>query len=91
VAVVAYSDDALADLDRLEAFAPGAVELIASAVEVLQDHPLVGRGVEEDLRELLISRGKTGYVALYDYDELADTVITHAVRHGRELGHDSAP
>ncbi len=36
------------------------------------------------MRELVISRGKTGYLALDEYDEVADLVIVLAVRHQRE-------
>jgi hypothetical protein len=37
------------------------VELIEEAVTLLRRHPLIGRPVEQALRELVISRGKTGY------------------------------
>jgi len=53
---------------------------------MLQDHPLVGRIVEDGRRELVISRGKTGYVALYRYDEARDIVFVLALRHQREAG-----
>jgi plasmid stabilization system protein ParE len=33
---------------------------------------------------LVISRGRTGYLAMYEYDEAADLVIVLAVRHQRE-------
>ena len=36
--------------------------------------------------ELVISRGKTGYVALYRYDEARDIVFVLALRHQREAG-----
>jgi plasmid stabilization system protein ParE len=49
-------------------------------------HPLLGRPTEHGLRELLISRGRTGYVALYQYDAAADKVLVLAVRHQREAG-----
>jgi plasmid stabilization system protein ParE len=82
---VNYSRSALADLERLEEAAPGASELIERAVTVLDEHPLIGRKVELGLRELVISRGKTGYLALYDYDELHDDVTVLALRHQREI------
>jgi plasmid stabilization system protein ParE len=40
--------------------------------------------LEFALRELVISRGRTGYLALYEYDEPSDLVIVLAVRHQRE-------
>ena len=83
-----YAATALADLDRLNDVASGASSLITNAVDVLARHPLIGREVEEGLRELIISRGKTGYVALYDFDEVLDTVTVRAIRHQREAGLD---
>lgn len=89
-----YSAQALADLERLTDFLletePAAaletVGLIAEAVQVLENHPFMGRLVEYDLRELVISRGRTGYVALYSYEEQHDTVLLLTVRHQREVG-----
>ena len=40
--------------------------------------------VSAALRELVISRGRTGYLALYAYDEVADLVTVLAVLHQRE-------
>lgn len=80
-----YSRRALADLERLEEAASGASKLIEGAVTVLDEHPLIGRPVELGLRELVISRGKTGDLALYDYDEVHDEVTVLSVRHQREV------
>ena len=90
-----YSEQALADLERLTDFlieidpslAAETAELIAEAVNLLNRHPLVGRPVEDGLRELLISRGHTGYVALYSLDETHDAVLVLAIRHQREAGY----
>ncbi len=60
--------------------------LIARGLTVLQEHPLVGRPVAGGLRELILSRGSTGYLALYRYLEAADTVTILAIRHQRESG-----
>jgi plasmid stabilization system protein ParE len=57
------------------------------AIDVLRTHPLIGRPVEHGLRELVISRGRSGYLALYTYDEPGDRVIVHAIRHQREAGY----
>ena len=64
------------------------IDLIASAIEILEKHPLVGRKVEHGLRELVISRGESGYVALYDYHSDADHVVILAIRHQREAGYE---
>ena len=56
---------------------------------VLARHPLIGRPAEKGLHELLISRGKSGYAALYRYLEAADVVLVLALRHQREAGYQS--
>jgi addiction module RelE/StbE family toxin len=95
LAKLAYSDRALNDLERLADFllasdAQAALEtmdLIEEAVAVLKRHPLMGRSVERDMRELVISRGRTGYVALYSLDAIHDAVLILAVRHQRAAGY----
>jgi len=89
-----YSSRAFNDLDRLTDFlidtdpvaASETVDLIAEAVSILKRHPQIGRPVEDNLRELVISRGKTGYVALYSYEAEHDAVLILAIRHQRESG-----
>ena len=63
------------------------LELIEEAVNLLVRHPLVGGPVEYGLRELVISRGRTGYVALYSLEEDQDAVLILAIRHQREAGY----
>ena len=85
-----------ADLARLAEFllqdnpvaAVATFDMITSAVDVLESHPLIGRPLETGLRELVISRGKSGYVALYEFRELEDTVFVLAIRHQREVGYE---
>ena len=92
MAQVIYTDEALADLERLFEFiadsdpaaAVEAVQAIREAIEILDRHPLVGRPVEYGLRELVISYGKRGYMALYDFIEADDAVLVLALRHQRE-------
>lgn len=87
-----FSTDAADDLDQLVDFllaklpqdAIQTVDLITDALAILEQHPKMGRPVEQGLRELVISRGRTGYLALYQYDEAADMVVVLAVRHQRE-------
>jgi plasmid stabilization system protein ParE len=89
-----YSPRAFSDLDRLTDFlietdtvaASETVALIIEAVDILKHHPLIGRRIEEDLRELIISRGRTGYVALYSYEAGQDAVLILAIRHQGEAG-----
>ena len=95
MAKLIYSGRALADLERLADFlietdpssAAETVGLIEEAVELLIRHPLIGRPVEHDLRELVISRGRTGYVALYSFEEEWGAVLILAIRHQREAGY----
>jgi plasmid stabilization system protein ParE len=89
------SPSAADDLERLTDFlierfpdsAVATVDLVTDALAILEHHPLMGRPVEHGLRELVISRGKSGYLALYEYDEVADMVLVLAVRHQREQGY----
>ncbi len=62
-----------------------AARAIRSAVEALARHPLIGRPVGGQLRELVISFGRTGYVALYRFVPARDEVRILALRHQREL------
>jgi plasmid stabilization system protein ParE len=89
------SNDAAEDLAQLVDFllsehpedAVATVDLIVDALKILNDHPLIGRPFEQGMRELVISRGKTGYLALYDYDEATNLVVVLAIRHQRERGY----
>jgi addiction module RelE/StbE family toxin len=95
MATVSYAPRALADLERLRDFlaesdphaAVRTIDLIVDAVAILEQHPLMGRPAEADLRELVISRGKSGYLALYRYDGERDRVLVLAIRHQREAGY----
>lgn len=92
-----YTANALADLERLTDFLlesdPAAalhtLELIEEAVGILRRHPQVGRPLDQSLRELVISRGRSGYVALYSHEEHEDCILILAIRHQREAGYDS--
>jgi len=72
--------------DKNPAVAQDAVAAIQSAVDSLAAHPLLGRRVEGELRELVVSYGQTGYVALYKFVVSQDEVRVLAIRHQRELG-----
>ena len=90
-----YSARALDELERVTDFlvdtdpaaAAVTVDLIAEAVAILAHHPLIGRPAEHGLRELVISRGRTGYVALYSFETAQDCILILAVRHQREAGY----
>lgn len=94
MATVVYAAAALAGLEQiLGSMARGNTELaaatanaISSAVDALGEHPLLGPRVSGDIRELVISRGLTGQIALYRYRVLQDEVRVLAIRSQRELG-----
>lgn len=95
MATLNYSEDFEADVQRLvDLFltghpddADGLVELILNGLEILQRHPEIGRIFNNGLRELVISRGKSGYLALYEFNPVLDRVDILRIRHQREAGY----
>jgi len=94
VATVVYSARSLAYIERIFRFlreesptaAAAAVAAIQSAVVHLGLHPLIGRRIDGEIRELVISYGRTGYIALYRFHVLQDQVRILALRHQRDVG-----
>jgi plasmid stabilization system protein ParE len=94
VATVVYSARSLAHLERAFQFlvsenpdaAIASAGAIRSAVDNLAAHPLLGRRVHGDIRELVVSFGQTGYIALYRFVVPRDEVRVLAIRHQREIG-----
>lgn len=94
MAQVIVTPEAFLDLDRITEFlaesapeaAPIAVGDIFEALMLLARHPMIGRRIEGDMRELVISRGATGYVALYQCEFAKDAVRILRIRHQREAG-----
>ena len=91
---VRYTRAAREDLVRLYSFlvendlaaARNALEAIRKSVDLLQDFPFTCRKVSPDnpfLREMVISYGAGGYVALFEI-EAEGMVTILAVRHQRE-------
>jgi plasmid stabilization system protein ParE len=86
---------ALADLERLFDFVAAenpqkAREQILSvrrAFELLADHPLLGRPAEQGRRELILSRGRHGYIAKYRWLPAEEIILILAVRHQPEAGY----
>lgn len=83
-----FAPRALLDMERLAVFlrdndAAAAQETVPTLMRgqaILKEHPLIGRKVEAGLRELVIARGKSGHVALYDFDVVNDSAIVQAIR-----------
>lgn len=63
------------------------VDAVREAIGMLARHPLIGHVVKHGYRELVISRGKTGFVALYRFAARRDLVTVLRIRHQRELGY----
>jgi len=90
-----YTEQALMDLERLSDFlletdpqaAQDTAVLIFEALEILVQHPEIGRKVHFGQRELVISRGRTGYLALYRFFPHRDRILVLALRHQRESGY----
>ena len=91
---IRYTDEANYDLKRLYAFlleenlqsAEYALQSIANAIDLLKTFPFTCRKAQLDnpfLRELVISFGANGYVALFEIEE-ENTVTILTVRHQRE-------
>ena len=93
MAQISYARLALRDLERISDHvlesggdALAVLELIEEAVGMLARHPLIGRPAESGMRALVISLGRTGYVALYSWEAADDAVLLLAIRHQREAG-----
>ena len=85
----------MADLDRIadhlrrheSEHADTRADDIISAIDVLARNPLIGRRVHQDKRELVMGRFAHGYLALYRYVAVTDTVVVLAIRAQREGGY----
>ncbi|MBU1214260.1 MAG: type II toxin-antitoxin system RelE/ParE family toxin [Gammaproteobacteria bacterium] len=91
---VRYTEAAREDLKRLFTFqadqdrraAQNARKAIADSIKLLQEFPFTCRkAIPENplLREMLVSFGAAGYVALFEIED-NNTVTILAVRHQRE-------
>ena len=95
MATVKITQGSLADLERLFDFIAGEnpqrarkqILSVRKALELPADHPLLGRSAEEGRRELILSRGRYGYVAKYRWLPAEDIVLILAVRHQLEVGY----
>ena len=94
---VFLSNAALDDLLRLEEFLVESgdplvgelMDFILDALQVLTHQPGIGRPVGGGLRELIISRRRSGYLARYEFDEANDLVRVARIRHQRESGYSA--
>ena len=99
MARVVVTARALADPERLFDFlveenprrARQQLSSVRKALELLAEHPLLGRDAEDGRRELALSRGRSGYLAKYRWLPREDVVLILAVRHQREAGFEEEP
>jgi plasmid stabilization system protein ParE len=93
---VIFAPAALNDLERLREFlrpknpaaAKRAASVITKAIQLLSQHPQVGRpteGMNIEYRELPIDFGDSGYIALYRYEGNFVTIL--ALRHQKKVGY----
>jgi len=95
--VIVFAEEAFDDLEQIFEFnyardpaaALAHIEAVRSAVLILDAHPRIGRptGGRSALRELVISHGETGYIALYEHAQAEDLVRIVGIRHQREAGY----
>jgi len=91
---VYFTEQAMYDIERIlefleqqePDFAVAVGEQLVDATSILQRHPLIGRPTPHDLREFVISTGRSGYVALYRFLPAKDRIDVLAIRHQRECG-----
>ena len=88
---IELAPEVLDDFDRIVEYVAGfggdggaRVAEIVEAIDVLANHPSIGRPVADGMRELIIGRRRRGFVALYRYVESIETVFVLAVRSQRE-------
>ncbi len=92
---VLFTNEALRDFERLQDFLRATQEpletellaFLAEAIDVLEHQPGIGRPAEEGLRELIIDRGASGYLAKYSIDQAALAVRVLRLRHQKEIGY----
>lgn len=89
---VGIDDRFLQDLERiaehLELHADERIAGIFRTLEILAEHPLIGRPVDGGRHERVIGQGTRGYLARYVFDPLDDEVTVLALRAQREVGFD---
>lgn len=92
---IEFAPEVREDIDRiiehLEKFDASRIEEriddIIDAIAILERNPNVGRPGRGELKELIVGRDATGYVALYRYIPEIDIVFVLAIRSQREAGY----
>ena len=92
---LSLSEGAIEDLERLqdllldsdEPLAADFLAFVVDALDVLTHQPGVGRRFPDGIRELIIERGRSGYLAHYWIDRTCNLVHIARIRHQREAGY----
>ncbi len=92
---VQLAEDAWIDLEELVDFLlsqgdPAAADLLAfvlQGLQVLTHQPGIGRPMKDGLRELILQRGKSGYLVKYRYLPHLEAVRVLRIRHQRQSGY----
>jgi len=95
MATVEITQRALTDLERLfdviaaenPKKAREQILSVREAFELLAGNPLLGRSAENGRRELILFRGRYGYIAKYRWLTAEDIVLVRAVRPQLEAGY----
>lgn len=92
MARIVFSREVADDFDRIFDFLAGfdpaaaqrSIAAVVAAIDILETSPQIGRPAERGMRELVIARGRAGYVALYRYHPAYDEVLVLSVRSQNE-------
>jgi len=95
IATIDYAERAGDDIDRLDAFLAqqdsplqGHLALfLAKAITILASQPGIGRPAKDACRELIVHRGRSGYLVRYRYNRDQQTVTILRIRHQNESGY----
>jgi toxin ParE1/3/4 len=95
VATVELAPEITEDFDRIFEYfahhdsgvAAQAITEIIEGLDLLTRHPLIGRPLAGDLRELVLGTKNRGCLALYKYSAELEIVFILAIRSQREAGY----
>ena len=95
VATLELAPEITEDFDRIfEHFAQHNLEAaleriteIIDGLDLLTRHPLIGRPVAGEMRELVLGAKSRGYLASYNYSAELEIVFILAIRSQREAGY----
>jgi plasmid stabilization system protein ParE len=92
---VQLAEDAWIDLEELVDFllaqgdpmAPELLAFVLDGLQVLTHQPGIGRPMNDGLRELILHRGKSGYLVKYRFLSELAAVRVLRIRHQRQSGY----